>query len=264
MADICLTSAPPGAYSDARTWLIQMVDTISEIDRFRVLTSASAPNSATLTALWGSCDVPDEAMVLWRKTGAPDRALYVWSIDVGDWELVNSYPSSNSTPTGTLIPFAGDETAAGALSPTWLLCYGQEVSRATYAGLFTAIGTAYGVGDGSTTFNLPDFRGRIPSGKDNIGGSSANRVVGAQADSLGGAMGSETQTLTTAQLAAHTHGVAVNGNVQTGSSPFVEVSGGNTGGGGGGTVANKAVSNGSGSAHNNMQPTLFVNYLIKT
>ena len=62
-------------------------------------------------------------------------------------------------PVGCVIPFAG------AAAPTgWLLCQGQAVSRTTYAQLFSVIGTTYGSGDGSTTFNLPDMRGRVAVG----------------------------------------------------------------------------------------------------
>ena len=76
-----------------------------------------------------------------------------------------------SVPPGTMVPFSG------AAAPTdWLFCYGQAVSRATYAALFTAIGTTYGVGDGSTTFNLPDMRGRLAAGKDDMGGTAASRM----------------------------------------------------------------------------------------
>lgn len=77
-----------------------------------------------------------------------------------------------SAPAGTLVPFAA------ATAPTgWLLCYGQAVSRATYAALFAVVGTTYGTGDGSTTFNLPDMRGRVPGGKDDMGGTAAGRLT---------------------------------------------------------------------------------------
>lgn len=72
---------------------------------------------------------------------------------------------------GLVLPYAG-----GSAPPGWLLCYGQAVSRATYAGLFEAIGTVYGTGDGSTTFNVPDMRGRVAAGKDNMGGTAAGRL----------------------------------------------------------------------------------------
>lgn len=73
---------------------------------------------------------------------------------------------------GSLQAYAGSTAPSG-----WLFCYGQAVSRSTYSALFSAIGTAYGAGDSSTTFNLPDLRGRLPLGKDDMGGSAANRVT---------------------------------------------------------------------------------------
>ena len=76
-------------------------------------------------------------------------------------------------PSGMLAPFAG------ATAPTgWFLCFGQAVSRTDYANLFTAIGTTYGVGDGTSTFNLPDLRGRTIAGQDDMGGSAASRLTG--------------------------------------------------------------------------------------
>ena len=71
-------------------------------------------------------------------------------------------------PAGSMNAFAGSTAPSG-----WLLSYGQAVSRTTYAALFAVIGTAYGAGDGSTTFNLPDMRGRGAAGKDDMGGAAA-------------------------------------------------------------------------------------------
>lgn len=73
---------------------------------------------------------------------------------------------------------AGDLKASARSSPSsgWLLCDGSAVSRTTYATLFAAIGTAYGAGNGTTTFNVPDLRGRTLVGRDNLGGTAANRV----------------------------------------------------------------------------------------
>tara|TARA_R110000868_G_scaffold157001_2_gene384058 strand:- start:892 stop:4092 length:3201 start_codon:yes stop_codon:yes gene_type:complete len=75
------------------------------------------------------------------------------------------------TPVGTIMPWPGSTAPAG-----YLFAYGQAVSRTTYAELFTVYGTAYGSGDGSTTFNVPDYRGRIPFGKDDMGGTAAGRL----------------------------------------------------------------------------------------
>ncbi|RMG88415.1 MAG: tail fiber protein, partial [Chloroflexi bacterium] len=107
------------------------------------------------------------------------------------------------------------------------------------------IGVTYGSGDGSTTFNLPDLRGRVIAGLDNMGGTSANRVTDASADSIGGAMGAETHTLTASQIPNN----ALNLDNQIGG------------------VSSRGLSGHTGSAsqaHNNMQPTLFMNYIIKT
>lgn len=110
------------------------------------------------------------------------------------------------TPSGVIVPFAGSNAPSG-----WLLCAGQAVSRTQYAGLFLTISTTYGVGDGSTTFNLPDLRGRTIAGLDNMGGSAASRltsgVSGINATTLGAAGGVEGVTLTAAQSGtpAHSH-----------------------------------------------------------
>ncbi|WP_157384513.1 tail fiber protein [Nitratireductor soli] len=184
---------------------------------------------------------------------------------------------------------------SGASAPTgWLLCYGQAVSRTTYADLFTAIGTVYGTGDGSTTFNLPDMRGRVPAGQDDMGGSSANRLTdqtnGVDGDVLGAAGGAETQALSVAQLPVHNHGGASGADgAHAHTLSFIGLSGetelplssggesfGSTIRTGGtprsGTLSVDATSThthsiasqGSGQAHNNVQPTLIVNYIIKT
>lgn len=142
-------------------------------------------------------------------------------------------------PAGTMAMFAG------ATAPTgWLLCQGQAVSRTTNAALFAAIGTTWGNGDGSTTFGLPDLRGRAPIGA-GTGPSLTARTLGATG-------GAETHQLTIPEMPAHTHTFGTSGS----------------GGGGissGGQSAPAATSSvGSGNAHNNMQPFAVVNYIIKT
>jgi microcystin-dependent protein len=81
-------------------------------------------------------------------------------------------------PSGVVVPFAGTSIPTG-----WLECNGAAVSRTTYSLLFAAIGTLYGIGDGSTTFNLPDLRGEFVRGYDNGRNVDTGRVLGsAQAD----------------------------------------------------------------------------------
>lgn len=199
---------------------------------------------------------------------------------------------------GVVLPYAGTAAPDG-----WMLCHGQAVSRTTYAHLFTVIGTTYGAGDGSTTFNLPDLRGRVAAGKDNMGGTAASRLTAAGAGldgaTLGAAGGAQTHTLTTAQLAAHNHGVTDPGHSHgvndpghshsqqswnlssfdaTGGPHQVGADAPGSGGLGGinytsflatgVTVIGNATgistqNNGSGSAHNNTQPTIVLNHIIK-
>lgn len=74
-------------------------------------------------------------------------------------------------PIAAIVPTAADVAANG-----WFLCDGTAYNRTTYAALFAAIGTAYGTGNGSTTFNIPDLRGRFIAGADAMGGIAANRL----------------------------------------------------------------------------------------
>jgi microcystin-dependent protein len=184
-------------------------------------------------------------------------------------------------PPGTINDYAGTTEPTG-----WLLCYGQAVSRVTYASLFDVVGVAFGAGDGSSTFNLPDCRGRVSAGKDNMGGSSADRISSVfNGDILGGSGGVETHILTTAQLPSHshtgpshTHTIAPHGhtvpNCPQGVATF-------TSGGAGGltgllTQNTSSVGlttdaagtgatglNGSGASHPNLQPTIIFNKIIK-
>jgi microcystin-dependent protein len=162
---------------------------------------------------------------------------------------------TSDIPVASVIPYAGTSAPTG-----WLLCFGQAVSRTTYASLFAVVSTTYGVGDGSTTFNLPDLRGRVVAGEDDMGGTSANRLTnqsgGVDGDVLGAAGGSETHTLTTAQLAAHTHQIIGTNSTSGASRTTIGSSG--TG------DSTNTESAGSGTAHNNVQPTFILNYIIKT
>lgn len=101
-------------------------------------------------------------------------------------------------PVGIIWPYGGTSAPSG-----FLLCYGQAVSRTTYASLFAVIGTAYGAGDSATTFNVPDLRGRIPAGKDNMGGSAASRLTGTTMTPDGNTLGAVSGNNQTVTLAAN-------------------------------------------------------------
>jgi len=141
-------------------------------------------------------------------------------------------------PIGSISLIAKD-----TLIPSgWVECLGQTISRTVYAALFAAIGTAYGVGDGVTTFNTPNLQNRIPMGR------SAARPYSTQ-------LGSDTHTLTLAETPAHTHTAVVHNNLGT-SAAFAR--GNAASAGGTGTTA----SQGGGGSHNNIQPSLVLCYMI--
>lgn len=167
----------------------------------------------------------------------------------------------NPIDAGTIVSWAKDSTPTG-----WLQCDGSAVSRSTYADLFTSIGTTYGSGDGSSTFNLPDLRGRTVCGKDNMGGSAANRITSAvtvDGTSLGQTGGSQSHTLTSAELPSHRHGLQVQDTAA--QNDYL--------GGSGNNYGLKVTSDatyasttavGSGTTHSNIQPLLIALYIIKT
>lgn len=141
---------------------------------------------------------------------------------------------------GEIIQYAGDTAPIG-----WLMCDGSAVSRTTYAELFNVIGTTYGSGDGSTTFNLPDLRD--------------NFTVGAGTTyELGDTGGEATVTLTTNEIPSHTHIVNyVNYNRGTGSNATMGYLSSNTQ-----TNYANTEGTGGGQAHENRPPYIALNYLI--
>ncbi|MBI1838917.1 MAG: tail fiber protein [Candidatus Colwellbacteria bacterium] len=141
----------------------------------------------------------------------------------------------------------------GSAPSGWLLADGSAVSRATYSALFTALGTTYGAGDGSTTFNVPDLRGRAPIGMGQ-GSGLTNR-------SLNDKGGEEAHILTITEMPSHNHSgtfVRCEGCApQNQSGPGYPTNAGYTTGG-------SVPSQGGGAAHNNMQPYITLNFIIKT
>lgn len=198
----------------------------------------------------------------------------------GNWRCVSyQYATNGQVPPGFVMAAATTSVPSG-----WAWCNGQALSRTTFARLFAAIGTQYGSGDGSTTFNVPDLRGRVIAGLDNMGGTSADRLTnqsgGVDGDTLGASGGSETHTLTAAQApvltaesdGAHTHveqgdGAADGGGAQAGmainpgEASVTSVATQNSTASGG--AHTHTVNSGGGSAHNNVQPTLILFYHIK-
>jgi len=145
----------------------------------------------------------------------------------------------------------------GSTAPNgYLLCDGSEVNRTTYATLFAAIGTTYGVGNGTTTFNLPDLRGRVPGGVNNAGlpnGANGSFSTRNEAE----ATGAETHTLSIAEMPSHSH--SYTNCFGSGGANWM------SNGDGDKTATSKSTgSAGSNAGHNNMRPTLFCHFIIAT
>lgn len=187
-------------------------------------------------------------------------------------EVINGNLTINGSLTlnGNLLGannFVGMEADfAGTTAPTgWLLEFGQAISRTTYAALFAVTGTIYGVGDGTTTFNLPDKRGRVTAGQDNMGGTSANRLTGlsggVDGDVLGGTGGLETHTLVDGQLSSHVHNTVLAAGTSGGAiASLVRTNTGSVSA----QVPGPTSSTGTDLAHNNVQPTFISNKIIYT
>lgn len=147
-------------------------------------------------------------------------------------------------PSGVLWPFAMSSLPAG-----WLACDGTAVSRTTYAALFAAIGTIWGSGNGTTTFNIPNFAGRT------LVGIGTGTAVDATAWSLAQNKGAETHSLTAAENGEHDHGgvPTAAGDTDRGTlaSTFSLDNSANTD------------TSGSGDPHNNLQPSVGVVWAIK-
>lgn len=111
------------------------------------------------------------------------------TMDYKAWIRTKRFITENASPAGVISAFAG---ISAKVPSGWLLCDGREVSRADYAKLFDVIGVAYGEGNGSTTFNIPDLRGRFP--------------LGLSTSYMLGQTGGETShILTTNEMPSHTH-----------------------------------------------------------
>jgi len=210
-------------------------------------------------------------------TTSPAHALDV----AGDLNITGDYKVNGTNlttvPTGTVSAFAGSSAPTG-----YLLCDGSPVNRTTYAALAGVLedpltpGTyIYGDGDGSTTFNLPDLRGRVVAGLD-----SANNILNdtnsIDGTALGEVGGDDVHALTTAEMPSHSHQSFNSGSGSTPATPLNSSSAPyqySVGGfndfayymhnSGGDATVGKTSSTGSGGAHNNVQPTIILNYIIK-
>ncbi|WP_431014549.1 phage tail protein [Bradyrhizobium pachyrhizi] len=211
--------------------------------------------------------------------GTPYTAVYVNA--TSNWRLKDFYQLPYMVPVGGMVDYFG----ATAPNSSFVLPFGQAISRTTYSGLFALIGTNFGVGDGASTFNIPDLRGRVVAGSDVMGGAAAGRLTTATMSfsGIGAVGGTETQTLTLGQIPANITSIGnftvspnfILSNPNGGLTQFSSGTGGsqvwqawstganivNTGSpSASGTVTSN---NTSGGSHPNVQPTMSANKLIR-
>lgn len=171
--------------------------------------------------------------------------------------------------SGMVMPYAGTSAPTG-----WLLAFGQSLSKTAnnneYAALFAAIGYTYG-GSGDN-FNVPDLRGRVVAGLDNMGGSSGDNLTnfsgGLNGDVLGATGGSEKHQLLETQMPSHTHNITGTYRRDVGGIPGGFFPHGSAHGTSGvnisGFLSLTNSNTGGNQSHNNVQPTIILNYIIKT
>jgi len=161
--------------------------------------------------------------------------------------------NKSKVPAGTINMFGGSSAPTG-----WLICNGNAVSRTTYSSLFSIIGTTYGTGDGSTTFNLPNLKGKVVVGLDS-GDTSF--------DALGETGGEKTHTLSVSEMPSHKHDI-VNGTTDVYGFARMSANANTYLSGSGGPRVKESYDTigytGGGQAHNNLQPYITLNYIIKT
>ena len=160
---------------------------------------------------------------------------------------------SDTLPIGSIVVWGSDY-----IPENWLLCDGSEISRTEYPDLFTFLGTKYGEGDGSTTFNLPNKKGRFAVGYDE---------EDTDFNSLGKTAGEKTHVLTIEEMPSHRHSFARtygnidyamvdDGDSSTFGSPITQHTGYNA-------KSSEMNYTGGGKAHNNLPPYLVSNFIIK-
>ena len=189
----------------------QVFDTLAHKDGAMIAFTAHAGNAGACTLNVDALGAKPlrsapatELLAGMLVAGTPYAATY-YNVS-GEW-ILRGLTGAPGIPLGVALPYFGVTAPASAFA----LPFGQAISRTTYANLFNLVSTTYGAGDGSTTFNIPDLRGYLLAGKDDMGGAAASRITagasGIDGTVLGAAGGTQTVTLITAQMPAHGHGV---------------------------------------------------------
>lgn len=198
------------------------------------------------TPEWADLSLQEEVSIGGEEPNGRD--IKIW-INPEDITASNDY---GSLPIGSIIPYSGETAPEG-----YSICDGKELNRETYKELFSIIGTTFGNGDGSSTFNLPDLKGRVSVGVDNSD---------TDFNTLGKVGGEKTHTLTISEMPSHTHKPSTSQygqfTVHSTSTAYgtPDLAGGSQAYN---AYVNETQPTGGSQAHNNLQPYIVLNYIIK-
>jgi microcystin-dependent protein len=262
----------------------QVFDTLTHINGAMIAFVPHATNGATVTLNVDGLG----AKPLRTSTGAELAAgmliagtpyVATYNNSDGVFYLQSFFGNPYNIPIGGLMPYVGSTPP----NSSFVFPFGQAISRTGFPTLFSLTGTTFGAGDGSTTFNIIDLRGRIPVGVDNMGGSAASRIGTLPTDggtivgtTLGSTGGSQSHVQTSSELVNHTHANSLNdpGHSHTvqaensaASNGFLTRSSGLSGNFStstnttGITIANAAA--GSSAAMAWLQPSIMANYILR-
>jgi microcystin-dependent protein len=253
----------------------------------------SDPNTGISTPSADKLDLKAGGQVALEVASDKSTAMKGDASVAGDFDVTGGITGTGSVPIGGGIIWFSDTLPGDA---NWAWANGQAISRTTYASAFAFFGTKYGAGNGTTTFNLPDLRDNVPVGKSTMGGTTAAGritagVTGGTANVLGNQIGEDQHKLVTAELPAHKHtltdpghshdlnarhtnGVEVDptgnflatlnlgstGGYTATATPLAKL---NAGAIGNSTTGITMANAGTDAEHNNVQPSLVCNWVIR-
>ena len=282
IAGAIVTSGTSTAYTVSSN---EVFDSLADMSGMLIAFSPHTTNGATVTlAVDGltakplrfgpSLDLQSGVLI----QGTPYLALY--NNSNGEFYLQGSFANAYGVPLGGMLPYIGSTAPNSA----FVIPVGQAISRTTYSTLFTLVSTTYGTGDGSTTFNVPDLRGRAVFSPDS-GGSGRITVAGGNIDGtvIGNTGGAQNETLTQAQLPSYNlspSSITISSWTNIGSEPYIVTSnngtinitssgstpvpdGTSTAPAASFTFGGSIPSGGSGSAHPILPPAIILPYILR-